>query len=145
MENAPAIAQNPDLPTDIPDTKPKKVDIAKALTLRLQHGMTYQQIADIMGVRKQSVHGALMRFRELINSPDQVNAYEINRSKILSAAELQMIIDMTDSKKREKSNLQQLALAYDKLFQARRLTDGQSTENVNSMNIQLNFGGSSDK
>lgn len=123
-------AQTTDTPTDDTTDLTKRVDIPKALTLRVQNNLTYREIASVLGVKKSSVHAALKKYGDLINSPDQVSAFERNRSKLLSGAEMMLLTDMADKDKRQKASLNNVAFAWDKIQLAKRLEDNKSTENI---------------
>ena len=101
--------------------------------------MTYKQIADTFGVTKQSVHAALKRFENFIASPHHITAYKDNRSNVLSSVELGIIEAMADQEKLDKAGIHQLAPALREVTTARRLNDGESTENVAQVSINMDF------
>lgn len=108
----------------------KKVDALRVLKLRLYSHLSYDQIAKQMGCCKATVGNILSRFKDIVENPETVDAYEKTRGKILSAVEWEFIGDLMDKEKRQKASLNNVAYAFQQIFNARRLTEGQSTENI---------------
>jgi predicted DNA-binding protein YlxM (UPF0122 family) len=110
-------------------TKPRKqrgtVDTSKALSLRLENNLSYQQIADIQGVSKQAIHAAL---KELLPT-EETNVYKNQRADILANLQTKIIksIDDADIK---KAPFGSRILAMAQLIDKERLERGQSTENI---------------
>jgi len=113
------------LPQDFPDINRSKIDLEKAIDYRLK-GLTYQDIADIFGCAKQSVHE---RLQKVIPNVEDVAAYDKHKAKVLSAKELLILNNLTiDSIK--KAPLAAQATAYGILFDKRQLHEGKATANV---------------
>ena len=111
------------------DSKRNSVDINKALTLRLKHGLSYGDIAKQLNVTKGGVWRRLKPFEDLIKDPDSITAYDANRANLLNSAEMTMLKEIVNSDKLKSASVNNLAYAYNTLFQARRLTLGESTAN----------------
>lgn len=117
--------------SDTTDTHPpNEIDVAKALTLRLTRGLTYQEIGDKFGVSKQAAHQALSKFTKLIDNPQLVKSYKNNKADMLEALELELVIDLADKDKRDKASLNNIAYAVKNINEMIRLERGQSTQNV---------------
>lgn len=107
-----------------------KIDVAKALTLRLQRKLTFEEIASKFGVSRQAVQQALDKFNKFIESPENTAAYQDNKAQLLDTAQFKILNELLDSEKLEKASINNLAYAYSQLDQSARLERGQSTANI---------------
>lgn len=121
---------------DIIDADIAKIDVGKALTLRIKNKLTYQQIANQFGVSKQAVQQRLSKLFELINDPDADQAYSDNRADVLNAIEREMVSQMLDSEKLKKASVNNIAYAFQQITNARRLEQGLSTQNI-AQNVKV--------
>ena len=113
-------------------SKPKttgKVDKSKALKLRLENKLTYQEIADTMQVTKQAVHTAL---HKLIPIKTEVDEFRNNHADILTSVQAKMLLaydslDYDEQKEMVKRRgLVDMGIAFDKM----RVLQGMSTDNI---------------
>jgi hypothetical protein len=134
MSSAPVLE-----PSDLPTSPPRvnrygQIDVAKALRLRLEHGLSYEEIGVHLcptnPFKKQSIKDALERFGELVKEPGLVRAYCDSRATTLGALELQLMQSLADPKAIRKASLNNRAYAFQQIHTARRLEEGKSTENV---------------
>lgn len=116
--------------TPKPIGRPRKVDVLQALRLRVQNHLSYQEIADRLGCTKGAVWQTLSAFKNLVENPEAVGGYIDARAKLLTAVEFELLKDVLDAEKRQKASLNNTAYAFQQVFNARRLTEGQSTDNV---------------
>ena len=107
-----------------------RVDIGKALKLRLDNKLSYQAIGDKLGCSKQHIHQALTPFLKLIDNPEALHAYQNNRANLLDAAEMELLTKIVDPDKLQKASLNNMAYAIGNLNNLSRLERGQSTSNV---------------
>lgn len=107
-----------------------KVDIEEAFKLRMQHGLSYQKIADKFGVSKQAVQQRLQGFTALLNDPEAQRVYNQNTANLLKSGSRLLFTDILDESKREKASLNNTAYAFNVLYQASRLEEGKSSLNV---------------
>lgn len=125
-------------PPAAPVSKPiNRINLAKALKLRLVNRLSVPEIAAHFGVTKQSVDQALARFSRLCADPDIAHAYEQSRPALLSAVEEQMLQSLVDPAKVEKASLGNVAYALTQVSQLRRLESGQSTVNGAFVNLVI--------
>jgi len=104
-----------------------KIDIIKALKLRLKNKLTYQEIADQLGCSKQAVQQRLQKFISLTSDPQAIQAYEECKPELLSAVENELLSKLLDQDKLEKANLNNVAYAFTQIHTANRLERGKST------------------
>lgn len=111
--------------------KPNRVDVAKALKLRM-NGATLEDIADLQGVSKQAIDQALKTFEPFIKGlePGQLTAYSEERAGLFNVVEKQLTGLLLDQQKGEKASLNNVAYALKVVHEARRLETGQSTSNM---------------
>lgn len=123
--------------TTQPEPKQKRdvIDVVKAFKMRYLQGNTLQQIGDHFGCDKSAVHQKLATFEKMLKNAGMIEAYEQNRAKILSVAEMEMVSDILDSEKREKATLGNAAYAFTQIHNARRLEEDLSTANVNHQSL----------
>ena len=114
-------------------TNPHRIDVAKALKLRMQ-GNTLTEIAAVFGVTGSAVHQALNKFEKLLGNlePGTISAYAEERASVLNVVELQATMALSASLvdgRAEKSSPRDLAVALGVITDKRRLEAGQSTSN----------------
>ena len=112
-----------------------RIDVIKAYDLRFNKGLSYRQIGDTFAVSHQAVHQRLQSLKHLAE-PQEVKAYENNKTSILSAVEHRLVTDLLEPDKRKKSSLYQTATSYGIIYDKNRLENGLSTENI-SINVKL--------
>lgn len=82
----------------LPDGKIKtsrsRVDLHQALKLKVENGLSYQEIADYFGVKKQSIHSLL---RPYIPDSANVKVFRDHKADILSAQQMRVLGAMTDA------------------------------------------------
>lgn len=106
------------------------IDVMYALKLRLESGLTYKQIAKQLGCSHQAIAKQLAKFKDLLDNPEAIRAYEANRPKLYSAAEMLILEKMVEPGVLKKATLGNYAYALDKMYQINRLEQGKSTSNV---------------
>ncbi len=114
-----------------------KIDALKAYQLRVQHRMSYQQIADHLDCSKGSVIQRLKQFSETVHSPEDKAAFESIRAQAMTAVEEQLIASLLDTDKLAKASLNNVAYAFQQIHTARRLEEGKSTENKSIITAML--------
>ncbi|OGU70148.1 MAG: hypothetical protein A3H45_10505 [Ignavibacteria bacterium RIFCSPLOWO2_02_FULL_55_14] len=113
-----------------------KWDVARAFKLKLQ-GLSYQEVADLVGRSKSTVVQALKDFKALLDDPDKVRTFQENEASILDAARMALITSLptevaVKKGKRALSPYQKVGM-YGILFDKTRLLRGESTVNLNSL------------
>lgn len=109
---------------------PNKIDVAEALRLRIQRGLTYQEIADRLGCAKSTVFTRINSILNLLDDPQANKAFNQNQVSILQGAERVLVGNLLEPEKLKKASVNNLAYAYQQIHNARRLESGLSTENV---------------
>jgi predicted DNA-binding protein YlxM (UPF0122 family) len=110
--------------------RPAKIDIGEALRLRLENRLSYGQIAKLMGVTKQAVEARLSKVLRLLQNHEVIDEFENARGNILSSAELELLYHLLDPEKLRKAGLGDVSKAFAQVANQRRLTLGQSTQNI---------------
>ncbi len=116
-----------------------KVNIAEALKLRLVNKLSYQTIADRYGVSKPAVFQALKRFLNILAEPDELEAYKNYKVDLLSSVELKLLERLVNDDVMEKASLNNIAYAFQNLFNANRLEAGKSTGNINIAEVNASI------
>ncbi len=115
------------------DKPVNNLDLVKAVRLRLRRNLTYQEIADKLGVPKSTVYDRINEVLGLIDDPEANQAYHSNMVSMLRGAERVLIGHMLDPGRLKKASVNNLAYAFQQIHNARRLESGLSTENVDVM------------
>jgi len=102
--------------------------LKRAVELRLR-GLSYEDIADRLGVAKSTVHQQLSGVFDLLD-PEKIAAYREHRVSLLDAVECKMLSALADDERLGKASLNNAAYAFTQVHQARRLEAGQSTQNL---------------
>ena len=121
--------------SDNPQDKADRPDLPgwnfkKLLKLRIDKGLSYNQIETLTGIPHSTLHERLKWIDNLIKNPEELDGYRDNRASILSSVELEMVRDMADETRRSKASLNNVAYAFGQLHMARRLEEGKSTSNL---------------
>ena len=106
------------------------VDLLKAYKLRIQHNLTYQQIAEATGQPKSSIHRALTDLCELIGDPERLKHYEEVRPKLYGAVEERLMQSLVDPEAIQSASLRDRAVSFGIMYDKRRLEEGKSTANL---------------
>ena len=106
------------------------IDVRKALTLRLKNHLSYQDIADHLGVSKGGVYDALKPFIDALGDPIAIKAFEDNEGGLISAAKMKMYTFITDDAVLKKASLNNLAYAYSQIDTVKRLEEGKATAHI---------------
>ena len=109
------------------EARPKKrltqSDKSKAVDLRLNKALTYQQIADILNTSKQTVHRNLAKL--IPNQTTEI--FKKHRADILSHAQVRVLSNVTDAKLK-KASARDLIVSAGILYDKERLERGLATE-----------------
>jgi len=108
----------------------RKVDVAKALELRVKKGLSFKEISRYFDCSLQAVEQSLSKFTKLLKDDLNIETYKINKADILSSMELTLINDLADEGKRDKASLNNIAYALKEVNNMNRLEQGQATHNV---------------
>ena len=107
-----------------------KLNISKAAKMRFLNGNTYQEIADIYGISKQSVQQSLKPFADIMQGKEILKTYQENYSDILRNANMQLMQAMHDPDKIAGASLNNVAYAFNTVANHLRLEENKSTDNV---------------
>lgn len=106
------------------------VDILQILRLKYYNRLSHREIAEKMGINVNTVVNSLSTIKKLLKEPATLRAYEGIRNQILSSAEMLLLEQIFDKEKLQKASINNVAYAFQQIFNARRLEEGQSTENI---------------
>ena len=98
------------------------VDTSNALDLRLNHHLSYAQIAAIQGVTKQAIH---QKIKALLPIPE-TQVFIDHRADILANIQLKLLSNL-DETRLKKASAYQLVGSAGLLYDKERLERGQST------------------
>jgi predicted DNA-binding protein (UPF0251 family) len=104
-------------------------DTGKALKLRLQNNMSYDNIAKQMDCSKHTVWKHIRPFITLMKQHTALTAFEENRAKLLSAAELQLLGKLVTPGRLKAASVNNIAYALSQVHSMRRLEEDKSTSN----------------
>lgn len=117
------------------------IDVGKALKLRLVNNLSYQQIANQVfidtghKIDKTAVFKRLKPFERLIKDPEAIQAYESNKEDLLSAVEMKLLVEMLNTSKLKSASLNNVAYAFQQIFNANRLQRDKSTANLSVRSV----------
>lgn len=107
------------------------IDVTKALKLRLEKGLSYDEIGKIFGVTGQAVYQRLNSFKKYIDNPEIIQAFNENKVNILTVVEQELVSNLLAPDKVKKASLNNIAYALQNVSNINRLEQGKSTSNVN--------------
>jgi hypothetical protein len=116
--------------TDIPPKKDRrpnrqKVDVKRAVDLKVNHNLSYRQIAQLEGVTAQAVH---QQIGHLLPT-EAVQYYQRKKTDILDTAALK-VLSQIDDRRLKKLSGRDAAVSFGILYDKSRLEQGQSTGNL---------------
>jgi DNA-binding CsgD family transcriptional regulator len=117
-------------PSNPPDKTPNKIDVGKALKLRLVKGLAYEEIAKQLGCAKSTAYKCIHDILALVDNPKANRAFAENQVNIMQGAERVLLGYMLDPENLKRASVNNLAYAFQQIHNARRLESGLSTENV---------------
>jgi len=101
------------------------VNVETALDLKLNHGLSYPQIAALQGVTAPAIY---KRIKHLL--PDEsTKIYQNNRADVLSHLQLKLLSEVKDSKLK-KINIRDAIVSAGILYDKERLERGLATANT---------------
>ena len=112
-----------------PTAKLSNAQVNRALELHMK-GVGNNEIARSVKASNAAISKLLRKFKPFLRNLNQVEAYRNIRTDVFDAAEMMTLKSVMDPAKHEKATLSQAAYAFEKLFNARRLENNQSTSNV---------------
>jgi hypothetical protein len=101
-----------------------------ALQLRLNNNMSYGQIAEQLKKPRTTIYNRLKPIENLLQDTDLFQLYNADTASILKATEATLLSNLLNKDKLQKASLNNVAYAYQQVFNARRLESNQSTSNV---------------
>ena len=101
------------------------VDPSAALKLKIDHHLSYSQIAAIQGVTKQAIH---QRIKNLLPIPE-TEIYKNHRADILANLQLKLLSHL-DEARLKKASAYQLVGSAGLLYDKERIERGLSTANL---------------
>ncbi len=110
-----------------------KINLVEALQLRFVNKLTYKQIGEKYGVSAQAVEQRISRFKEKFGDSEEIQQYTSNRDGILTVVEREILSRIVDPSKLQKATINNLAYAFQQVFNARRLEEGKSTANLHGI------------
>ncbi len=129
QERRPTVDNNPATIDDTVD----KINLVEALQLRFVNKLTYKQIGEKYGVSAQAVEQRISRFKEKFADSEEIQQYTSNRDGILTVVEREILSSIIDPSKLQKATINNLAYAFQQIFNARRLEEGKSTANLHGI------------
>lgn len=137
----PTRARSPLLSDTLPD-KPKPfepvIDVTKALQLRLQHGLSYRDIACQLKCSKSGVHDALKKIDHIIDDPELTKAFRVSKADLVEAVQLKYLAHMSDETTIKAASANNAAYALGQLNNIIRLDRDQSTSNA-AIKAEISF------
>jgi len=109
--------------------KRRDVDYIKALDLYLE-GMSITDICKFIGITRKTFYDKFNPIIKLIKDKDIIRSFNDKRSLILDTLELTLLDNMGKKDKIDKASINNLAYAFDKIYNASRLEKNLSTSNT---------------
>jgi len=119
----------------LPQGRTKDYTFRDLLNFRFQNQLTLRQISDLTGIPHQTLFHWYKPIHAFIKNPDKLDIYKNNKAQFLSAVEYELLANLLDKKKIKDASLNNLAYAFQQLFNARRLEEGLSTGNL-AVNVE---------
>lgn len=116
-----------------------KIDLAHAVKLRYVNKLSYDEIADCLGVHKSSVHTRLKKYEAMVLSPADQEFFDNSETNIIRNVRYKLLEAMTDSDKLKDASINNLAYAQSQLFRDESILTNRPTDIYNSLQITANL------
>ena len=107
-----------------------KIDLSVALRLRIQDGLSYEEIGLRFGATESAVRQRLARFLYLCDDPSNLEAYRNQKQAVFETLEHAIITRLWSEVEHGRCSVGDLARALDTVSKHVRLLTGQSTQNI---------------
>jgi predicted DNA-binding protein YlxM (UPF0122 family) len=111
---------------DAANARTRKIDLSKAIQLRVENGLSYQEIADYFNVNRASVHAALKKVG--LTGERDTKVFIERRADILAATQQRVLEHLTEERLK-KASVSELNMLFGTLYDKERLERGKSTQN----------------
>ena len=122
-------------------TREKTYDLGKALKLRLVNHLSYDQIADMLGVTGPTIRRGIGQLETLLDNPGLVSAFKDNEAEVIDSARMLAIQavgeQLSDPIRRKTLDISRLTMLFGVLFDKQRLIRGQSTANIKQLSLLI--------
>ncbi len=117
--------------TALQENRPQKINVAKAVELKLVKGLSNADIARYFGVTPQAVQQRIAKFDKIIdNNHEDLETYRKHKVDLLDSAEFILLRDLIDGNRRKEASLNNVAYALQNVNNIARLERGQATNIV---------------
>lgn len=116
-----------------------KIDLAHAVKLRYVNKLSYDEIADCLGVNKSSVYNKLCKYETMILSPDEQAFFDNQETNIIRNVRYRILEKMTNEEALQKASINNLAYAQSQLFRDESILTNRPTDIYNSLQITANL------
>ena len=130
MTNQSTAVATTETPTKPPLVTKSSVDIAQALHLRLDKGLSLNKISKLMNVPWTTFYEAVKPVLSLIENPERLEAFRQHKSSLIGNVQALLVESMSDKEKLKKASINNLAYAFGQMDNAYRLEQGQATANI---------------
>ena len=117
------------------EEKREPFDLLKAVKLRMDKGLSYKDIAKIVGVAPQTVQERMKRLGDAFNDPERLQVLKAHEPEMLDGVRAMLLERMATVLGNDKSNISfsQLALGYGIILDKTRLLRGQNVASLNQI------------
>ena len=136
-DNLPAISEDEDLSEYVYPAD--KIDIEKALSLRIDNGLSYNDIAKYFDVSRQMIRYYL---KDLVPETSNVKAFKKYRGDILDSKQESLLKALTEDDIKEASAYQKVGM-FGILYDKSRLEHDKSTRNASFLDMTQEYNASS--
>lgn len=106
------------------------VDPARVFELRVRNRLAFPAIAQLLGASEAACRAAVKPLLAALEGHDLGDAYRQHEAELLDVVSSKIVANMLDPKRLRAASLNNLAFAFSRLHEARRLQRGESTANV---------------
>ncbi len=115
--------------------KPQAPNFKKLFDLRFKNKLSFDQISDISKIPKSTLHTWFAPIEKILKGAGSLDLVDSSRASLLGALEFKILIEMMDKARLKKASINNLAYAFQQLYNARRLELGLSTGNL-AINVE---------
>ena len=120
---------------DLAEEKREPFDLLKAVKLRMDKGLSFKDIAKIVGVAPQTVQERMKRLGDAFNDPERLQVLKEHETQLLDGIRSMLLERMSSAlgDPLAKMSFSQLALGYAIILDKTRLLRGQNVASLNQI------------
>ena len=124
------VLEETDALTDKTKVKLTADELRRAYDLRYKNKLSYGEIGKQLDRNKSTIYDALKRFELVLGDKAEVETFKEHEAHLIDGARWKILCNLSDDDRLKKASVNNLAYAFQSMYNAQRLERGESTSNI---------------